>query len=217
MKMIHNPKILILADHSVFSYGVKCILENTELEVLGIVHHWKELFENLLYQTPHVILLNLLPYNGTFIECLEKLKNEYPHIPIVPIIKEGSIDFFKKFILLGISGFVFSDITPSELIKAINRAIKGKEYFPEGIFTMVKETLEFNSENLHQVSYKVILTSRESSICKLFCKGMTYKEIGAELYISPRTVETHKKNILSKLKIKSTADMVRYALQHQLI
>lgn len=215
--MTYGPKLLLLTNTSVFSIGVRYILENASLEMLEIVSQWENLFDYLQTNTPHVILINLLPSNGDCIGWLEKLRHEYPQIPLIIIIKEGCIEFFKQFIILGITGFLFSDITPMELIRSINRVSKGKEYFPIGIFNMVKESLEYNSAHLHIFKAEQMLTPREAIICKLFCNGLSYKQIGAELFISPRTVETHKRNILSKLKIKSTADMVKYAIQHKMI
>lgn len=136
---------------------------------------------------------------------------------MVVIIKKDYNDTFKDLILLGITRFIYQDATPGELIKAVTRAAIGKEYFPSGIVNMVKDTLVTLPGTSHSSNITHSLTSREATVCKLFCKGLTYKEIGAQLYISPRTVESHKKNILSKLKINSTVDMVKYAMEHHLI
>lgn len=215
--MTHNPTIAILANSSIFSSGVRCILEKSGFQVIGEAHKWKELFEILSKETPRIILLNLLPYSENCIEWLERLRHEYPHIPVLLIIKEDCIDYFKDFVLMGITGFVYSETSPQELIRAIYKVAEGHEYFPAGILKIFRETLEMNAEAVHSAHLQHLLTTREACICKLFCNGMTYKEIGAKLYISPRTVESHKKNILAKLKIKSTADMVKYAIQHHLI
>lgn len=215
--MTHNPNIAILVNSSIFSRGVQCILEKAELQVVGEARHWKELFDILSRITPQIVLLNLLPYSETCIEWLERLKHEYPGIPVLLIIREDCVDHFKDFVLMGITGFVYSETSPHELIRAIHKVANGHEYFPAGILNIFRETLEMNTEAFHTGSFQHLLTSREDSVCKLFCNGLTYKEIGAKLYISPRTVESHKKNILAKLKIKSTADLVKYAIQHHMI
>lgn len=215
-KMKSGPNIFILTDFSIFSSGLKCILEKAGFQLLGEARHWENLFDALKKITPETILLNLVPFNDICKEQLRKIRNNYPGIPLLVIIKEDYTDFFKDFILLGITGFIYNDATPGELIKAVTRVTIGKEYFPPGILNLVKETLEMNHNHSQAIEYRNLLTSREATICKLFCKGLTYKEIGAELYISPRTVESHKKNILAKLKVKSTADIVKYALQHHL-
>jgi DNA-binding NarL/FixJ family response regulator len=215
--MKSRPNIFILADFSIFSGGIKCILEKAGFHLLGEARHWENLFDALIKVTPDIIILNLIPYPDICKEQLRKIRNNYPDIPLLVIVKEGYADFFKEFILLGIKGFLFNNATPGELIKAVIQITMGKEYFPPGILNLVKETLNMNNTHAQAVDYPNLLTSREITICKLFCKGLTYKEIGAELYISPRTVESHKKNILFKLKIKTTADIVKYALQNHLI
>lgn len=215
--MKSGPNIFILTDFSIFSGGIKCILERAGFHLLGEARHWENLYEALLKTSPEIIILNLIPFNDICKEQLRKLRNNYSDIPLLVIVKEDYNDFFKDFILMGITGFIFNDATPGELIKAVTHVTMGKEYFPPGILNLVKETLSISHTHSQAIEYHNLLTSRETTICKLFCKGLTYKEIGAQLYISPRTVESHKKNILSKLKVKSTADLVKYAMQHHLV
>lgn len=215
--MKSGPDIYLLTDFSILSGGIKCILEKAGFHLLGEARHWENLYDALIKMTPQVVLINLVPYNDICIDQLKKIKNNYPGIPFILVIKEEYTDSFKDFLLLGITGFIYNDATPGELIKAVTRVSLGKEYFPPGILTLVKETLQANHSPSFALDYSHTLTSRETAVCKLFCKGLTYKEIGKELYISPRTVESHKKNILTKLKVKSTADIVKYALKHHLV
>lgn len=216
-KMKSGPNIFILTDFSIFSSGLKCILEKAGFQLLGEARCWENLFDSLIKITPAIIVLNLIPFHDICKEQLRKIRNNYPDIPLLIILKEDYSNFFKDFILLGITGFIYNEATPGELIKAVTRVVMGKEYFPPGILNLVKETLEINHNHSQALEYHHLLTFREATICKLFCKGLTYKEIGAQLYISPRTVESHKKNILAKLKVKSTAGIIKYALQHHLI
>jgi DNA-binding NarL/FixJ family response regulator len=185
--------------------------------VLGEIRHWDELFEILKSVTPDVILLDLLHNNGSYIESLEKLRNKYPDIPVLLLINQDCADFFRDFILLGITGFVYGDASLPELIKAIETVSAGQEYFPNGILKMLRKTLQPVTVGLQTTLSENTLTPRELDICKLFYNGLTYKEIAAKLYISPRTVETHKKNILAKLKGNSTADIIKYTIKHNLI
>jgi DNA-binding NarL/FixJ family response regulator len=214
--MTAKHKILILENFSLFSSGIKSMLENEDLEVLGEVRHWQELFEILKSITPDVILLDLIHYNHSTIESLEKLRNDHPNIPVLLLINEDFANFFRDLILMGITGFVYGDTSLSELIRAIETVATGNEYFPNGILKILRETLQSDRVNLKTLRHQYILTPREVAVCKLFCDGLTYKEIGTTLHISPRTVETHKRNIFAKLKIKSTAELVKYAIFHNL-
>lgn len=214
--MTVSHKILILVNFSIFSIGIKSILEKEELLVMGEASHWDELFEILKIDIPDVILLDLPHCNNSGFASLEKLRKDYPGIPVLLFIHEGCSDFLRDFILIGIMGFAFRDTTLPELVKAIDRVANGREYFPDGILKLLKETLQSDRENLTTFNHHYQLTTREAAVCKLFCNGLTYKEIGSELYISPRTVETHRRNIFTKLKIKSTAELVKYAIRHNL-
>jgi DNA-binding NarL/FixJ family response regulator len=192
------------------------MLENKQLEVLGEVRHWQELFELLKIITPDVILLDLIHYKASGIESLERLRSEHPDIPVLLLINEDFADSFRDFILMGITGIVYGDASLSELIRAIDTVATGNEYFPNGIFKILRATLQYDRVNLKTLRHQYILTPKEAAVCKLFCGGLTYKEIGIALNISPRTVETHKRNIFAKLKIKSTAELVKYAIIHNL-
>ncbi|HEY3370831.1 MAG TPA: response regulator transcription factor [Prolixibacteraceae bacterium] len=210
------PKILIFFNFSIFSHGIKSLLEKEQFQVVGEASHWEELFQHLKSVTPDVILLDLSHCNDSSIKSLQRLRNDYPQIPVLLCLDEDCTDHIRDLIVMGVMGFVFFDTTFPELINAIDRVASGREYFPDGILKLLKEELQFDRENRSAQYHRGHLTSREMSVCKLICNGLTHKEIGIGLYISPRTVETHKKNILAKLKIKSTAELVKYAIQNHL-
>ena len=210
-------KILILENFSLFSSGIKSILEKEDIEVIGEARDWEELFNLLKNIAPDIVLLDLIHNTEPGIIFLKKLRNEYPQIRVLLITNEGFSDYFMDFILIGVSGFVYSNATQSDLINAVLLVADGQECFPNGVIKIFKDTLQriqWNTEILH---HQLPLSTRETSVLKLFCKGLTYKEIGNTLNISSRTVETHKKHILSKINIKSTAEMVKYAVLHHLI
>ena len=100
------------------------------------------------------------------------------------------------------------------MVKAIRKLKDGGEYFNRTVWDIFKSSIQMRK---YHKKADAKLTDREVAVLKLFSQGMSYKEIGASLNISPRTVETHKRNILSKLKIHSTADMVKYAYRNHMI
>lgn len=215
--MIVKHEILILENSSLFSSGIKSLLEKEELEVIGEIRYWDGLFAVLKTVTPNIILVDLIHRTDSSFESLNKLRNEYPNIPVLPIISADCADCIKDFFKIGINGFVFGDTSLSELIMAIDRVANRKEYFPEGTLKVLKESMLSDLINIKPVRYQEALSSREIEVCRLLCNGLTCKEIGAHLNISPRTVESHKKNIHVKLQIKSTASLVKYAIQNQLV
>lgn len=214
--MTIQHKILILVNFSFFNSGIKSILEKAEFQLVGEVSHWDGLFDFLKSITPDIILLDFLHYHDDDVKSLKTLRNDYPEIPVLLFINEDSPDLLRDFIVMGIIGFVFSDTTLQELIKAIDRVAGGHEYFPNGISKLLKDTLQSDRRFHKMIHHSDLLTLRELEVCRLICNGYTHKEIGVELNVSPRTVETHKKNILSKLRIKSTAELIKYMIQNHL-
>ena len=209
-----SHRILMFINSSLLDSGIKSILEKEEF-LLDEVHNWLEVFDSLKNETPGVILIDFIHFNNSDIDSLKKLRNDFPQIPILLIIYEGFTSTFKDFILIGINGIVFSNSPASGLIKAIDSVTNGQVYFPNSILNLFKESTPLFSETSQAQNNSRILTNRETAICNLISNGLTNKEIAAELFISPRTVETHKKNILAKLKAKSTADIIKYTIKHQ--
>lgn len=210
-------EVIILENISLFSSGIKAFLEREDFLVLGEAFCWEELFTLLRIKTPDIVLLDLLHYPDAGTGSLEKLRVEFPDIPILVITDETFSDFFRDYLMMGVYGIIYSNAARSEMIQAINKVARHQEYFPDGILHKLRESLQTDPVNPHFLHQLRKLTTRENDIIKLFCNGLSYKEIGKTLGISTRTVETHKKNILSKLKIKSTAEMIKYGVMHHLV
>jgi len=210
-------KILILESISLIGDGIKKYLEAERFQVTGIAASWSELNKLLDNCQPDVILLDLPANSNNSVDFVGKLLDEYPEIPVLVISAEEYSDFFTDYFIMGVSGIIFSTANPSILKEAILAITGGREFFPDEIIKILKSSLHVlhhSGKVMHK--WGTPLTLREISVLRGFCKGLTFKEIGSSLNISPRTVESHKKNILSKLKIGSTADLIRYAIQHHL-
>ena len=190
-----------------FSSGLKSLLNACdEMEVIAEGISPETLAMHLYHKTPDIILINMLHCNNAGIRTVKRIKKYFPDVPLLLITSKDFTDCFTDYINLGARGFVFSDDSVETLIESIKQLCIGKIYFQET-----------QANNISLENRKNILTDRELDVLKLFCNGLTYKEIGKTLYISPRTVESHKKNILVKLKISSTAEMVKYATRNRLI
>lgn len=160
-------------------------------------------------KTPDIILINLLHCYNAGYKTVKKIKKNFPDVPMLLITSHDFSDCFQDYIALGAKGFVFTNDSPEGLIQSIKSLCDGKMY-------LQKENLDKTTAHERKVKNS-ILSDREMDVLKLFCNGLTYKEIGEKLYISPRTVESHKKNILAKLNVSSTAEMVKYATRNKLL
>lgn len=158
-------------------------------------------------QQPDVILMdiNLPDRNG--IDLCKELKEKYPSVFIIGLSTFNQQSFIQKMIENGASGYVLKNATQKELKEAIETVIKGMMYLSEDVSQALRK----------EETPDIVLTRREKEILELIAEGMTNIEIAQKLFISATTVDTHRKNLLSKLKAKNTSSLVRIAAQLQLI
>ncbi len=208
-------KIAIIESFSLFSAGIKFMLNDMkEVDVIAEAENVDLLIPVVRQNIPDIICFDVIHSGSTGIMPLKKIKRIFPKIPVLIIINANYADFFEEYIRIGIKGFVFSNAGSEELFTAINNLKAGDEYFPVEVWKILKKVIQ-SRKSTSKKSDK--LSDREIAVLKLFTQGLTYKEIGLKLNISSRTVETHKNNILSKLKIHTTADMIKYAYHHDLL
>lgn len=211
-------RIALFENYSLFSFGLKHILtKHHELEIPIVASSVQQLVKQLNSEPADVLLLDILHCDNGAIRLLRRVTRKFPDLPIILLTSMQFSDCFTEHVKMGVKGFVFDDESPDDLMNAIRRVKNGGNYLPKEMQRWLKELESSGKSEKLKGDGKSTLTEREISILKLFCEGLTYKEIGRRLFISPRTVETHKKNILEKLRLKSTADMVKYAFHNRLI
>ncbi|MCY1719286.1 response regulator transcription factor [Prolixibacteraceae bacterium Z1-6] len=207
--------IAILEGFSLYSSGLKSILQNThDFDVIAEAVSASDLCSKIGDRLPHVVIIDIIHGDNSGIKPIRKIRRRFPKVPVLLIVSPHYSDCFEEYIRLGVKGFIFNNSDGTDFIKAIKKLKNGEEYFEKTVWNIFKTSIQsrkYTTKTTHK------LTDREVSVLKLFSRGLTYKEIGASLNISPRTVETHKRNILSKLKINSTADMVKYAYRNHII
>lgn len=208
-------KIAILERFLLFGIGIESILhEANKCEVIMQAESIDELIKKLRDGNPDVIVIDILHGDNSGVKALRKIRRTYPDIPVLLIVSQNYSDCFEEYIRLGAKGFVFNHSTADELIDAIKKLENGEEYFSKRVWDIFRTNIRARKYKKQNDQH---ITDREMDVLKLFSCGLSYKEIGAKLNISARTVETHKRNILAKLKINSTADMVRYAFRNHIL
>ncbi len=213
-----KTKILIVDDYNIFRQGLKLLLENHEnFKVAGEALNANDLFEILKHTKPDIIVMDLMLPQKSVIAISKKLNQEYPNIPLL-IITVNAIEYtILQCVIHGARGLIWKNNTPEELISAIKTITAGERYFEIPESAMVSQVIQHAQLILPEFHHFIEISDRELEVLKLIADGNSYKEIGKILHISHRTVETHKNNILSKLKLNSTADLIKYAIKHQLI
>ena len=208
--------IAILENYSLFCSGIKSVLEEAgECKIVYEAKTITDFMNKLKVEKPDVIIFDIIHCLDDGISTIKKIRRKTSKTPILLVLSTDYSDFFEEYISLGVNGFVFNDASREKLIKAIKAVKNGDDHFPPRVWQLLKKYLRTKKV---AASYedKRMLTNREITILKLFCKGYTYKEIGVKLNISPRTVETHKKNIQTKINARSTAEMIEFAYQNKL-
>lgn len=212
-------KIVILENYSLFCSGIKPVLDKVkEFEVVAEARKLRDLLTILTASRPDIIIVDLLHCEADAISVVKRIRTKTSKIPLLLVVNNDYAHQFEYYIALGVNGIIFNSSDQEKLVKAVEKLVSGEDFFPSKVWMLLKEHLRTKRKDIVPAQEsKSILTRRELDVLKLFCKGYTFKEIGYKLDISPRTVETHKKNIASKINVRSTAEMVEFAVQNSLV
>lgn len=214
-------KILVVDDHSLVRDGIVAMLEScADFEVIGEASDGEEAINKAYLMMPDLILMDIMLPGINGVEAARIIKSKLKEMKILFLSMEVSEEFLNEILKFGAEGYVLKDIRKNELASAVRMAVTGTPYFSKGISDMVfKRYREMNSGEPESKPKPASdkLTEREIEILKLLSQGLSKKEIADQLFISPRTIDAHRSNIMEKLELKSTVDMVKYAIKQQLI
>lgn len=208
-------KVLIADDHQLFREGlVNLISSAPDIEVIGEAKDGLEATKQAKKLKPDLILIDIgMPVmNG--IEATKTIKKDNAEIKIIAVSMHSDRQFVKGVLEAGADGYLLKNCTYRQLIDAIQSVVSGKKYLSDDITEMVIQGYldpEEDPEHKHDLS------ERELEVLKLYAEGKSTREISERLFISVKTVGTHKQHIFEKLGIKSNADMIKYAIKEGLI
>ncbi len=209
--------ILLADDHQLIIDGITNLLEDEkDINVVGHCNNGVEVLENLPKLTVDVLLLDLDMPQMNGLQCAERVQNKFPNVKIAILTMHQEKALIQKFIELGVQGYFLKTIPKSELIHAIKTIASGGDYFPSDVTKALLQKPVITPDIL-QSPLLAELTEREIEIIKLISQGLSTKEIGDELFISPRTADTHRTNIMRKLDLHNVAEIVRFAFQNKLV
>lgn len=203
-------KVFIVDDHYMVIEGIRSLLQNeTVIEWMGHATNAASCLAFLQQQKPDVLLMDINLPDTSGIDLCREVKEKYPAIYILGLSTFNQQSFIEKMIANGASGYVIKNATQQELMEAIQTIVKGKQYLSfDAAVALRKPDTENNIP---------VITRREKEVLGLIAEGLTNNEIALQLFISNTTVDTHRKNILSKLGAKNTASLIRIAAQLKLI
>jgi two-component system nitrate/nitrite response regulator NarL len=208
-------KILIIEDHILFAEGLKSMFnENDGIEIIAHIQNGNEAPEVLSKKEVNLILMDIDMPVIDGIETMSLLKKKGFDIPILMLTMHQSLQKIKKSLEQGAQGYVLKDASKSELLEAIRKTSQRENYFHSKINNQLFDY--FRGKNKKQTSIEE-LTTREKEIVKCLANGMNSKEIANALFISQHTVKTHRRNIMYKLNVKTSAALIRLAIEKKII
>lgn len=211
--MMNEIKLIIADDHELFRIGLAELLKKHEdIKIVKSVANGFELIEVMKSKLEaDIVLLDLTMPNMDGFEVLKELKNLNSTIRPIVISMHSVGNYIVKCAKMGAYGYLLKNTDESELVFAIRSVYKGKKHFGTDIS---EKMIDFMST---QSVSENILSNKEIKVLELISKGLTTKEIASQLFLSTRTIETHRTNILKKFEVKNTAELIKKASEINLI
>ncbi|WP_445721339.1 response regulator [Flavobacterium sp.] len=208
---METTKIIIADDHNMFLEGIASLLSNSDdVEIVGKASNGKEALSLLEKTKTDIIVLDISMPEMDGIEVAKYIKKKYPDLKTLILSTHSNSHMIAKLIRIGIDGYLLKNAEKDELLYAIKKIKSGSTYYS-------KEVTEIHNEyesNLKQnLATTTELSNREKEILILIAQQLTAAEIAEKTFISLNTVNTHKRNLLSKLNVKNTAGLVKYAIE----
>ncbi len=211
-------RVLVADDHNMFVEGIESILDGLDhIQVVGSANTGPEVFERLKEIEADVVLLdiNLPGMNG--IEVCQKLNKEFPEIKVLALSMHNEESFVTEILKYGAQGYILKNTGKKELISAIENVFGGHSYFSDAVTETIMKSL-VNQRSGQKKSSAVLpkISRREKDVLNLIVKEYTTQEIADTLFISLKTVESHRRSLLTKMNVRNTAGLVRVAIENNL-
>jgi DNA-binding NarL/FixJ family response regulator len=208
---MRRTTILIADDHTIVVEGLVRLLKD-QFDVVGGVSDAAQLLEAAARLRPDVILTDVSMPGLSGIEALRRLKAERSDTKVIVLTMHADAELATEAVRAGASGFLIKHSAGEELFTAIQEVLQGRIYLTPAITREVLSRMAYAATRPESR-----LTPRQREVLRLIAEGRRMKEIAGLLNLSPRTVETHKYEMMQSLGIQSTAELVRYAVQHRLV
>ena len=210
-------RVLLVDDHTLVRSGIATLLMSSkDIQVVGEAEDGDEAIRKAGELMPDVVVIDLSMPKLSGIEATRILKRKHPGMQVLVLTMHENEEYVFQILKSGASGYVLKSAGKEELSAAIRAASKGEKFFSPRISQLMAEGYmrRVGQESGGEHRPEVPLTRRELEILSLVVRGLTNQQIADQLYISPRTVDTHRTNIMQKLDIHDVANLVRYAMDH---
>jgi DNA-binding NarL/FixJ family response regulator len=211
-------RLFLVDDHTIVLDGLRALLTgHSDITITGEAANGDELLELLRLKQPDIILMDISLPGTSGIELCRMVKERLPVVKVLFLSMYTSEEFVFNAVKAGASGYLPKNISQNELLQAIRTIYGGGDYFNEAISNIILKSFVRKSRNTEgQEEPGELLSKRELEILKLFAEGRSNSEISEQLFISIRTVESHKNHIMQKLNLKSPVDLIKFAIRHNI-
>jgi len=211
-------KVILIDDHQIVRDCIKALIKDVDdIDIVGEMDCGEELLNSLPHLKPDILLLDISMPGMSGLDICAIVQKNYPEIKVIILSMYTEADFIHQSVKNGIKAYLPKNTTKKELINAIYTVMKGGVYFNNEVSHimlnnyMAQTKTEKESEKISQLS------AREMEVLMNFAAGFSNNEIADKLHISIRTVETHKNNIMHKLEIKTSIELVKFCIKNKLI
>lgn len=207
-------KVLIADDHAIVRKGLRQILlEEYPFCEIGEASDAEELIKKTLADTWDVVITDLSMPGRSGLDALRQIRETYPKLPVLVLSMHPEDQYAIRVLKAGASGYLNKDTAQDELINAMRKVLNGKKYISAKVAEQMADSIDHNNDKaLHE-----LLSDREFDVLKMLSAGKSVSDIAETLSLSSTTVSTYRARILEKMKMKSNADLTRYALENKLI
>lgn len=209
-------RILLADDHQIVCDGLRMVIEgHGDMEVVGVAKDGREAVSLARQLSPDVVIMDVAMPELNGIDATRRILELLPHVKVVALSMHSDRRYVTGMLAAGVAGYLLKDCAAQELAQAIHTVVAGKVYLSPGIAGVVVEdyTRQLASADEQPVS---VLTVREREVLQLLAEGNSTKQIARTLHLSVKTIETHRRQTMEKLDLRSVAELTKYAIREGL-
>jgi DNA-binding NarL/FixJ family response regulator len=212
---MNRIRILLADDHALIRTGIRNLLEGSfEFEVVGEASDGEEALEKTKTLSPDVIVIDISMPKISGIAATRQIAERHPATKVLVLSMHENAEYIYQIFKAGANGYLLKNAGKEDLIEAIRTVSEGKKYIGHDVSDLMVSEYMKKASARDEGRDESPLTNREREVLDLIARGLNNQQIADQLFISPRTVDTHRTNIMQKVHLHDAANLVRYALEH---
>ena len=210
-------KVVLADDHTIVRDGLRALLEaNSRIKVVGDAADGNQVLSQVNDLQPDIVVMDILMPELNGIEAAKKIRETHPQVRVIILSMLGTADHVFRALQAGVRGFLLKESAGREVVEAVESVYAGEMYFSRPITsTLVNDYMQMREESDTDTIEKLSL--RENEILCLVVEGKTSAEIGRDLHLSPKTVDSYRSRIMQKLGVSDLSELIKFAIKHGLI